>query len=144
MVNPIERASTAEGVAAYKIEPYVVAADVYAVAPHAGRGGWSWYTGSAGWMYRLILESLLGVSREKDRLRFAPCLPVEWTDLKIRYTYGATVYDIEVQQRRADAVEESVLPSVTRAGVVQSDNSVLLVDDLASHRVVVEARTTRA
>jgi cellobiose phosphorylase len=95
-------------------------------------------------MYRLILESLLGVSREKDRLRFAPCLPVEWTDLKIRYTYGATVYDIEVQQRRADAGEESVLPSVTRDGVVQSDNSVLLVDDLASHRVVVEARTARA
>src|SRR4029079_10692153 len=57
MVNPIVRASTVEGVAAYKIEPYVIAADVYAVAPHAGRGGWSWYTGSAGWMYRLILES---------------------------------------------------------------------------------------
>jgi cyclic beta-1,2-glucan synthetase len=143
MANPIERASTVEGVAAYRIEPYVVAADVYAVAPHAGRGGWSWYTGSAGWMYRLILESLLGLSRERDRLRFAPCLPADWTALKIRYTYGATVYDIEVRQRPAEAGEESVLPTVTRDGVAQSDNSVLLVDDRASHRVVVEARATR-
>jgi hypothetical protein len=62
-------------VATYKVEPYVVAADVYAVSPHTGRGGWTWYTGSAGWMYRLIVESLLGLRLEGDKLRFAPCLP---------------------------------------------------------------------
>ena len=81
MINPVNHARTAEGVATYKVEPYVVAADVYAVAPHTGRGGWTWYTGSAGWMYRLIVESLLGVTLENGRLRFAPCLPAEWTEL---------------------------------------------------------------
>ena len=75
MINPVNHARTPEGVATYKVEPYVVAADVYALAPHTGRGGWTWYTGSAGWMYRLVVESLLGLRLEVDRLRFAPCLP---------------------------------------------------------------------
>src|SRR5476649_2683856 len=64
-----------EAVARYRVEPFVIAADVYAVPPHTGRGGWTWYTGSAGWMYRLITESLLGVRLDVDKLRFAPCLP---------------------------------------------------------------------
>ncbi|MCY7389156.1 MAG: cyclic beta 1-2 glucan synthetase, partial [Burkholderiales bacterium] len=75
MINPINHARSAEEVAIYKVEPYVIAADVYGVAPHTGRGGWSWYTGSAGWMYRLILESLLGLRLEVDKLTFTPCLP---------------------------------------------------------------------
>src|SRR6185369_16460578 len=74
MLNPVNRTRTPEDVATYKVEPYVIAADVYARAPHEGRGGWTWYTGSAGWMYRLLLESLLGLARDKDRLRFTPCL----------------------------------------------------------------------
>ncbi|MBK5097895.1 MAG: cyclic beta 1-2 glucan synthetase, partial [Gemmatimonadetes bacterium] len=75
MINPVNHASSPEGIATYKVEPYVVAADVYALSPHNGRGGWTWYTGSAGWMYRLIVESLLGLRLEVDKLRFAPCLP---------------------------------------------------------------------
>jgi len=67
----------------YKVEPYVMAADVYAVAPHVGRGGWTWYTGSAGWMYRLLIETLLGVNLEGDRLRLAPRLPKSWPSFKI-------------------------------------------------------------
>jgi len=73
--QPAKPWRTREKITTYKVEPYVVAADVYAVSPHVGRGGWTWYTGSAGWMYRLILESLLGLRRERDKLRFAPCLP---------------------------------------------------------------------
>src|SRR5205814_1661643 len=77
MINPINHAGSAKAIATYKVEPYVVAADVYALRPHTGRGGWTWYTGSAGWMYRLILESLLGLSLQVDKLHFAPCPPAD-------------------------------------------------------------------
>ena len=105
MMNPVNHARTPEGVATYKVEPYVIAADVYAVAPHTGRGGWSWYTGSAGWMYRLIVESLLGVTLESDCLRFTPCLPADWTAFTMRYRYRETVYDIAIRQTLAGAGE---------------------------------------
>ncbi len=72
MINPVNHAGSPEAIATYKVEPYVVAADVYAVPPHTGRGGWTWYTGSAGWMYRLIVESLLGLRLEEDKLRLCP------------------------------------------------------------------------
>jgi cellobiose phosphorylase len=72
LINPLNHGSTPAGIATYKVEPYVVAADVYAVAPHTGRGGWTWYTGSAGWMYRLIVESLLGLRLDVDKLSFFP------------------------------------------------------------------------
>ena len=80
--------------ATYKVEPYVIAADVYARAPHTGRGGWTWYTGSAGWMYRLIVEALLGVTIENGRLRIAPCLPADWPGFTMRYRYRGTTYEI--------------------------------------------------
>ena len=75
LINPVNHALSGQDAATYKVEPYVVAADVYTSPPHAGRGGWTWYTGSAGWMYRLIIESLLGLRLEVDQLRFEPCLP---------------------------------------------------------------------
>jgi len=75
LINPLAHGASPAAIETYKVEPYVVAADVYAVAPHIGRGGWTWYTGSAAWMYRLIVESLLGVSLHGDRLRIEPCLP---------------------------------------------------------------------
>jgi cyclic beta-1,2-glucan synthetase len=89
MINPVSHASTPEACAIYKAEPYVMAADIYAVAPHVGRGGWSWYTGSAGWMYRLIVESLLGVERKGERLALAPQLPPDWEGFRLHYRYGA-------------------------------------------------------
>src|SRR5208282_5153853 len=78
LINPVNHAECAKNIATYKVEPYVVAADVYALSPHIGRGGWTWYTGSAGWMYRLIVESLLGLRLDVDKLHFAPCLPDNW------------------------------------------------------------------
>ena len=98
MINPITHADAAEGVATYKVEPYVIAADVYAVEPHVGRGGWTWYTGSAGWMYRLLVESLLGVTREENRLRFKPCIPPHWPGFRIDHRHGETLYEISVVQ----------------------------------------------
>ena len=89
LINPIHHASSPEQIAKYKVEPYVVAADVYAVPPHTGRGGWTWYTGSAGWMYRLIMESLLGLTMEAGNpsTGSTPCLPANWTGFKIHYRY---------------------------------------------------------
>jgi cyclic beta-1,2-glucan synthetase len=122
------------------VEPYVVAADVYALSPHTGRGGWSWYTGSAGWMYRLIVESLLGLTLETGCLRFAPCLPADWIAFTMRYRYRETTYDIAIRQTLV-ATGASLQPSTVPVdGVTQADGSVHLVDDRAAHEVVVEVR----
>ena len=133
MINPVNHASSEAAVAVYKVEPYVVAADVYAVAPHIGRGGWTWYTGSAGWMYRLIVESLLGLKVDADKLRFAPCLPVDWEMFKLHYRYRETVYHISVFQMHV--ADDEI--HVTMDGVEQQDDFIPLVDDRKEHAVVV-------
>jgi cellobiose phosphorylase len=135
MINPVNRARTPQAVATYKVEPYVIAADVYAVEPHAGRGGWTWYTGSAGWMYRLIVESLLGLAREGDRLRIAPLLPSDWPGFSLRYRYGETDYEIVVR-RSTGGARDAV--GVTVDGAAQPDNCVPLADDGRAHAVVVD------
>ena len=137
MINPVNHALSAEGIAAYKAEPYVVAADVYALSPHIGRGGWSWYTGSAGWMYRLVVESLLGLRREGDRLHLAPCLPADWQAFKIHYRYRETVYHIAVSQTRAGDDGMSAEMSVTIDGVKRPDKIIPLIDDRQDHAVEV-------
>jgi cellobiose phosphorylase len=136
MINPVNHARTPQGVATYKVEPYVVAADVYALPPHTGRGGWTWYTGSAGWMYRLILESVLGVTLEEDRLRFAPCLPPAWKGFSLRYRYRETYYNIVM---RCIEVESEAGSSVTVDGVTQPGNTFHLADDGQAHHVEVRA-----
>jgi len=133
MINPVNHARSPEGVATYKVEPYVVAADVYALSPHDGRGGWTWYTGSAGWMYRLIVESLLGLRLEVDKLRFSPCLPADWKAFKVYYRYRETAYEIDVLQQFAGKGETSV----TVDGVAQPDRAIPLVDDRRKHSVEV-------
>ena len=137
MINPVNHAKSMEEIATYKVEPYVIAADVYALAPHTGRGGWSWYTGSAGWMYRLIVESLLGLKLEVDKLHFAPCLPADWQGFKLRYRYRDTLYRIAVLQTRAGAGEQIDEMSVTVDGVPRSDKAIPLVDDRQEHSVEV-------
>jgi Cellobiose phosphorylase len=130
MINPVNHASDAAETDVYKVEPYVVSADVYAVQPHVGRGGWSWYTGSAGWMYRLMVESLLGLHLEHGRLRFAPVLPPEWDGYAMDYRHGDTLYRIAVHQVGSE------LPAVlTVDGVTRPDGVIALVDDGAEHRV---------
>ena len=133
LINPVQHANSEAAIATYKVEPYVVAADVYAVAPHIGRGGWTWYTGSAGWLYRLILESLLGLKLDVDKLRFAPCLPQNWETYKLHYRYRETLYHISVHQTHAADTETRV----TVDGVAQHDEAVPLVDDRLEHSVEV-------
>ncbi len=98
IMNPVNNSATPEKIATYKVEPFVMAADVYAVSPHTGRGGWTWYTGSAGLMYRLAIESLIGLRLEINRLYFDPCLPQEWKTIKIHYRYRETMYHIAIIQ----------------------------------------------
>jgi cellobiose phosphorylase len=133
MINPVNHARSREQTAIYKVEPYVIAADVYAVKPHTGRGGWTWYTGSAGWMYRLTVESLLGLRLEVDKLHIAPCIPVAWKGFKIHYRYRETPYRIAVLQTRGGNGEIRV----TVDGVAQGDNAIPLVDDRLEHAVEV-------
>jgi cyclic beta-1,2-glucan synthetase len=134
MINPVSHATTAADVARYRVEPYVAAADVYAVAPHIGRGGWTWYTGSAGWMYRLITESLLGIHLEVDRLRFAPCLPGDWSGFKLHYRFRETLYHIQFRNVGAG----SRVGRVAVDGRELPDGLVPLFDDRREHHVEVD------
>jgi cellobiose phosphorylase len=133
MINPVNHASTGKEMAIYKVEPYVVAADVYAVPPHTGRGGWTWYTGSAGWMYRLITESLLGLHIEVDKLRFTPLMPKTWQSFKIHYRYRETFYHITLHNGGGMKVDRIILD-----GAEQPEKTVPLVDDRRDHNVEVE------
>ena len=133
IINPVSHGRSPEEIETYKVEPYVVAADVYAVSPHIGRGGWTWYTGSSGWMYRLIMESLLGLRLEVDKLRFEPCIPADWEMFKVHYRYRKTTYHVTVRQTPAGSGEMSV----TVDGVEQHDKAIPLVDDRQEHSVEV-------
>jgi cellobiose phosphorylase len=138
LLNPIHHGSTAQQIATYKVEPYVIAADVYAVAPHIGRGGWTWYTGSAGWMYRLLVETLLGLNLAGDQLRLTPRLPKSWTTCKIHYRYRQTVYHVTITRLVADAAHEDQL---FLDGKELGVKSVPLVDDRREHSVELKVST---
>jgi cyclic beta-1,2-glucan synthetase len=116
LINPINHTATRTGVLRYKVEPYVVAADVYSIPPHVGRGGWTWYTGSAGWLYRAGIESLLGLRLEGEWLTIAPCIPAHWTGFALTLRYRGSVYEIAVVNPHA--VNHGVL-SVDVDGVRQ-------------------------
>jgi len=133
MINPINHGGSQDGIATYKVEPYVVAADVYALSPHIGRGGWTWYTGSAGWMYRLIIESLLGLRLEIDKLHIEPCLPADWETFKVHYRYRETIYHITIIQ--IQGINRDI--RITVDGVEQHDEAIPLVDDHKEHSVEV-------
>jgi cellobiose phosphorylase len=135
MINPVHHGDDADAVARYKVEPYVMTADVYSVAPHTGRGGWSWYTGSAGWMYRLVVESLLGIALVSTdagaRLVLKPCLPTGWPRCTVHYRYRTTTYEIEVVQEEGSERESELVLD----GALQADDSLPLIDDGRLHRV---------
>jgi cellobiose phosphorylase len=137
MINPVNHARSAADLDRYKVEPYVMTADVYAAPPYLGRGGWSWYTGSAGWMYRLIVESLLGLHREGERLRIAPVLPDGWLGFDLDYHHGSTLYRIHVLHGvpALDMPDNAV--SVLLDGVAQDEPVILLMDDRQDHGVEV-------
>jgi cyclic beta-1,2-glucan synthetase len=134
MLNPINHASTPEAVERYKVEPYAICADLYSTPPHVGRGGWTWYTGSAGWMYRAGLEEILGFRLRGATLLLDPCIPKTWPGFKIAFRYRSARYDIEVEN------PSGVCRGVVHAeldGAVLAENAapIPLVDDSATHRV---------
>jgi cellobiose phosphorylase len=131
IINPVNHAGSAKSIAVYKVEPYVVASDVYALSPHTGRGGWTWYSGSAGWMYRLIVESILGLRLDADKLHIKPCIPAHWASFKMNYRYRETVYYITVSQAMAaDGVTLLTVDNIER-----HDLTIPLVDDRRKHEV---------
>ena len=138
MLNPIRHADTPEKAARYKVEPYVVAADIYSAQGHEGRGGWTWYTGSAAWMYRLLVEDLLGLRLEVDTLTFAPLLPAEWPEFTLHYRYRNTLYHIRHIRVVKTGEASTHVQRVTLDDVDQPDKTIHLVDDGQEHAVVVE------
>jgi cyclic beta-1,2-glucan synthetase len=136
LLNPINYARTRADAYRYKVEPYVVAADVYAAPGHVGRGGWTWYTGSAGWMQRTGVESILGLRIEGGTLRLDPCIPRSWPGFEMKLRHGASRYDIVVENPRGvqRGVASAELDGVT---VVARPLSVSLKDDGAIHRIQV-------
>jgi cyclic beta-1,2-glucan synthetase len=135
LLNPINHASTRAGAHKYKVEPYVAAADIYGLSPHVGRGGWTWYTGSASWMYRAALESILGFDLRGDVLRVRPCVPSIWLSFEILFRWRSTRYRI-VAIRSLEGISESSL-TVRVDGKVLPTSEISLVDDGLEHEVEV-------
>jgi cyclic beta-1,2-glucan synthetase len=133
LLNPVTHATTPADVARYRVEPYVAAGDVYSAAAHVGRGGWTWYSGSAGWLYRAGIEWLLGVRLQGSRLLIDPCIPAVWPGFAVTFRHGATRYEISVENpggrcRGVAALEVDGVAVEARAGIT-------LADDGASHSV---------
>jgi cellobiose phosphorylase len=133
LLNPIHHGQSARSIDIYRAEPYVVAADIYAKPPHSGRGGWTWYTGSAGWMYRLVIESLLGLRLEGARLALAPCLPRNWPGYTLSYRFGSTRYLVTVVQSQGAGHVDTLTASLD--GSVQASAEFELCDDQLAHRI---------
>ena len=134
MLNPFTHADSAAGMARYKVEPYVVAADVYATAGARGRGGWTWYTGSASWTYRVGLEAILGFTKRGATLTIDPCVPADWPELTIEYRYGRSLYVIAIESPGAAGTRRVELD-----GSVLADGVIPLVDDGHRHEVTIKA-----
>ena len=147
MLNPVNHARDEEDSLVYRVEPYVVAADVYSVPPMVGRGGWTWYTGSSAWLFRAGLEAILGVRREGDALLLQPCLPPEWDTATVCMDVGASRYEIEL---RAPVVTGTAAASERRTVVrleldgqpVEDPTRLPVVDDGAHHRATAFLEST--
>lgn len=128
MLNPISHTRNADSVGIYKAEPYVISADIYSVAPHTGRAGWSWYTGSAGWAYRLLTEELLGIKRSGAAFTVHARFPDEWSSFSMSYKYGESHYQISISRSVGEY-------RVTLDGVLLPCDKIPLRDDGKNHTV---------
>jgi cyclic beta-1,2-glucan synthetase len=138
MLNPITHSDSPEGVDVYKVEPYVVAADVYTAKGHLGRGGWTWYTGSASWMYRIALEAILGFHQRGEKLYIEPCIPKTWNQFSIDYRFRSTTYRILVEN--PEGVERGLVELSVDGQ--SRDGAIDLVDDGKEHVVSVLLRSS--
>jgi cyclic beta-1,2-glucan synthetase len=139
MLNPINHSSTRAGLHKYRVEPYVAAADVYAVWPHTGRGGWTWYTGSASWMYRAGLESILGFKLRGNRLEVDPCIPRGWREYELTYKRGSASYNLMIENPHN---LNRGIPKVELDGEELATSDFELADDGKEHivRITLEAK----
>ena len=128
MINPINRSINKEDVSTYKVEPYVIAADIYSNLTFAGRGGWTWYTGSSGWFYRVGIQEILGIHKLGDKLKINPSLPSSWDDITIKYTYMDTIYNIEIKTGRIDSIKLD--------GNVLKKPIIALKNDRKEHKII--------
>jgi cyclic beta-1,2-glucan synthetase len=132
MLNPVSHALTPDDVRRYRVEPYVVAADVYSQPPHTGRGGWTWYTGAAGWMYRVGLEAIFGLTLRSGSLRIDPCIPRSWRQYEIVYRAQGAEYHITVENPRgvSRGVQRLELDGVGHPG-----NEIAVASDGSQHQI---------
>ena len=130
MVNPVTHGRNRTVAQRYRLEPYVAAADIYSVPPHVGRGGWSWYTGSASWMYRVGMEWLLGIKIQKDQLVIDPCIPPHWDGFTATVRHGSAIYEVAVTnpRRQSKGVAEIYVDGLPA-------QSIVMVDDAKTHNV---------
>jgi len=135
LLSPIYHASRRADLHRYKVEPYAVAGDVYSRPPHVGRGGWTWYTGAAGWLYRAGLEWILGFRKQGSALRIDPCIPRDWKRFEITYRHGATPYRITVENPKG--VCRGVSRTILDGAELLEEALVPLYDDGSEHRVQV-------
>jgi hypothetical protein len=135
LINPVRHTGTPEAMKHYKVEPYVVCADVYGAPPLTSRGGWTWYTGSAGWRYRVALEAILGFRPEGSTLRLDPCIPQDWPGFEINYRHRSTMYRVRVDN---SAGTGRGVRSVVLDGRLWPGGAVPLDDDRMDHEVLVE------
>jgi cellobiose phosphorylase len=134
MINPINHARTDMECITYKVEPYVMAADVYAVSPNEGRGGWTWYTGAAGWMYRIGMEHILGIKKQGNYLTIAPCIPKMMKEYSLKYMFGGSAYEIKIinNSNKNTGIKQIKIDERT----IQA-NTIELIDDGRTH--IIEA-----
>jgi cellobiose phosphorylase len=135
LINPVYHAATPKDVQRYKVEPYVACADVYGAPPHTGRGGWTWYTGSASWLYRVAIETILGVQLRGDTLRLEPCIPSSWPGFELKYRHGSATYRILVDNSAGNG---RGVRSVELDGQRLPNGIVPLTDDSKTHEVRVK------
>lgn len=133
IINPINHSLNPSDTQKYKVEPYVIAADIYAVAPHIGRGGWTWYTGSASWMYRSAIESILGFELSGKILRLRPKIPKSWSQFEMIYRRKNTQYQIIVQN--CDQNGPQLIPTLKLDGTILENQEIVLVDDGMRHLI---------
>lgn len=135
MINPIEHSKTKEAANKYKVEPYVIAADVYGASNLVGRGGWTWYTGSSSWFYKAGIEYILGFKIENNVLKINPCISMDWKEFSMRYKYGRSIYNIKVKNLNGKCFGVN---RILLNGEEVQNKAILLVDDGRVNEVVVE------
>lgn len=134
MLNPISKSNSPAKIKQYRVEPYCIAADIYSQPPHTGVGGWTWYTGSAAWMYRLGVEDILGIHKRGNDLIIDPCISRAWKGYDLKYRFEKTLYQIHVDN--SDGVERGV-KSISLDGIQLPGYTISLMKDGGKHEVQV-------